>query len=259
MRWTPGGSILGWLTERPVAHRGLHDKGRGIIENTASAFQAAIEHGFAIELDVQRTADGQAVVFHDATLERLTCESGPVAARDAASLSQVRITGSSDTIQTLDEILELVAGQVPLVIEMKSLWDGCGPLEQAVARAIADYDGPLAVMSFDPDSVRAIAHYSPDTVRGFTCGIDGDVTDGEFLALARRRDAASLGNLVALEPDFIAHHVRSLPSVLSRYARLIGIPVLTWTVRTVDDRRQASHYADQMIFEGFVPGDPEEG
>lgn len=254
MRWTPGGQILAFLTSRPVAHRGLHDRQRGIIENTASAIAAAIEHGFAIEVDVQRTADGKAVVFHDATLERLTVEQGPVVAWEAARLQRLRIRGSSDHIQTLDELLDQVAGRVPLVIEMKTLWDGCGPLEEAVAVSLASYDGPVAVMSFDPDSVDAIGHYAPFVIRGFTCGVDGDVTDGEFLSLARRREAVGIANLERLQPDFIAHHVRSLPSPLSRYARLRGLPVLTWTVRSQADRRAASLYADQMIFEGFVPG-----
>ncbi|WP_342642213.1 glycerophosphodiester phosphodiesterase family protein [Rhodoligotrophos ferricapiens] len=253
MRWGPGAQHLSWLTARPFAHRGLHDRARGIIENTASAVATAIEHGYAIEVDLQRTGDGEAVVFHDAILERLTNGEGAVAAHSLRQLQQLSITGSRDRIQSLDELLDQVQGRAALVLELKSLWDGCGPLEQRVARALSGYRGPVAVMSFDPDSVAALAHYGPRLVRGFTCSIDGEVTDGEHLSAARRRAVSTPAILEQLAPDFIAHQVRSLPSPLSRWARRHGRPVLTWTVRSASDRRQASLFADQMIFEGFTP------
>src|SRR3954452_20774269 len=112
-------TTLGWLTARPIAHRGLHDAGKGIIENTASAAAAAIEGQYGIECDLQISADGEAMVFHDDTLDRLTEQRGPLAALTAAELRQVRYRNSNDRIITLGELLDLVAERVTLVIELK--------------------------------------------------------------------------------------------------------------------------------------------
>ncbi|WP_137391375.1 glycerophosphodiester phosphodiesterase family protein [Rhodoligotrophos defluvii] len=253
MRGSAGAQHLSWLVARPVAHRGLHDRASGVIENTASAVAAAIANGYGIEVDLQRTGDGEAIVFHDATLDRLTNGRGAVVAHTLQELKKLAITGSEDRIQTLGELLDQVAGRTTLVLELKSLWDGCGPLEKRVAQVLAGYVGPVAVMSFDPDSVAALAHYTPNTPRGFTCGRDGQVTDGEHLSVRRRRAVSTPAILDRLQPDFLAHHVRSLPSPLTRWARRHHRPVLTWTVRTASDRRQAALFADQMIFEGFRP------
>lgn len=242
---------LDWLVARPIAHRGLHDLQAGVIENTSSAIAAAIDANYAVEVDLQRTADHRAVVFHDAILDRLTTHSGPVASRSAAELQRMTVTGSKDRIQTLEELLEQVNGRITLILELKSLWDGCRLLEHAVAKAIATYKGPVAVMSFDPDSVAALGRLAVKTPRGLTCMIDGNVTDGEHLALARRRRVSGPVILNEVQPDFIAHDVRVLPSALTRWTRQKRCPILAWTVRTPDHRRRASLFADQMIFEGF--------
>ena len=154
-------SKLGWLTARPIAHRGYHDRTAGRIENTLPAAEAAIAHDFAIECDLQLTADGRVVVFHDDTLDRLSEAEGPVGTRTLADLRAVRLTDSDAGIPTLEELLDLVDGRVPLVIELKSRFDGDRRLEQAVAPILADYTGPAAVMSFDPQSMRAIRRLAP--------------------------------------------------------------------------------------------------
>ncbi|MGF7161216.1 glycerophosphoryl diester phosphodiesterase [Rhodoligotrophos appendicifer] len=256
MRWAPGQRSLHWLVERPVAHRGLHNKAEGVIENTPSAVDAAIAAGYAVEVDLQLTADGDAIVFHDPELGRLTDGSGPVRSHSVDALKRFPIKDSADRIQTFDELLRQVDGRVPLLIEIKSQWDGCGPLEGRVAEVLAGYDGPAALMSFDPDSVEALRHYAPWAVIGFTCAANGDVTDGEHLSIARRRDVRSLSILSRLQPDFLAHHVRGLPSALTRVYRSLGRPVLAWTVRTEADRERASQFADQIIFEGLRPSVP---
>ncbi|MGI9387983.1 MAG: glycerophosphodiester phosphodiesterase family protein, partial [Methyloligellaceae bacterium] len=147
---------LDWLI-RPIAHRGLHRAQDGIIENTASAFEAAIDANYAIETDVRTSADGQAMVFHDASLDRLTTGDGDVATLAAAELKKTPFRATGDRMQALPDLLDQVAGQVPLVIEVKSDWNDPGPLERRIATDLAEYKGHVAVMSFDPRSVKAFA------------------------------------------------------------------------------------------------------
>src|SRR5215470_8372509 len=155
---------LDWLTARPVAHRGLH--GDGAIENTASAFAAAIAGGYAIETDLQITADGEAVVHHDAALGRLTEGSGRLAAMTAAELKRVPFNDTADRIITLGELLDLVAGRATLVIELKSLRDGDPRLPRRAAQVLAGYTGPAALMSFDPFQVAVVRAAAPGITRG---------------------------------------------------------------------------------------------
>src|SRR5512146_509498 len=143
---------LDWW-KRPIAHRGLHDETKGIIENSASAVEAAIAKGYAVEVDTQCAAHGAPVVFHDRTLDRLTAETGAVATRDAASLCHTPLRNSSDFILSLEGLLGLVDGRVPLLIGVKSTWSGDHTYEQNIADALRAYKGHVAVMSFDPDCV----------------------------------------------------------------------------------------------------------
>ena len=130
---------LGWLVARPIAHRGLHDLAGGVIENSPSAAEAAIAGGFGIECDVQLTADGQAVVFHDFVLDRLTGETGAVVARKAAELTGITLKGSGDHLPTLPAFLDLIGGRVPLVIEIKSRFDGNLALTKRTVEVLAGY------------------------------------------------------------------------------------------------------------------------
>ena len=155
MRPGPHHAELSWITARPIAHRGLHDKSRGLIENTAGAFAAAIAGRYAIECDLQITRDGEAVVFHDDVLDRLTDATGKVCERTAEEMQQLTIRGSSDRVQALQELLQQVDGKVPLVIEIKSLWDRSDALARRTLDVISTYTGPYALMSFDPDVVAA--------------------------------------------------------------------------------------------------------
>jgi glycerophosphoryl diester phosphodiesterase len=142
-------SELYWL-RRPIAHRGLHDAAKGIVENSASAVAAAMGKGFAVEVDLQCAVDHVPVVFHDETLDRLTPETGPVMARSAEALSAIPLRGSTDRILSLPALLALVNGRVPLVLEVKSTWTREGKYEANIALLLASYPGPVGVMSFDP-------------------------------------------------------------------------------------------------------------
>jgi glycerophosphoryl diester phosphodiesterase len=240
---------LDWLTARPIAHRGLHDATAGVIENTASAVVAAAAAGYGIEVDLQITADAEAMVHHDAELGRLTEGSGRLGAMTAAELQRMRFHATSDRMMTLGDLTDLVAGRVALCLELKSAFDGDLRLAQRTAQVLESYSGPVAVMSFDPRQIAAMQEFAPGLPRGIVAQRhrpDRRVANGEKLAY--------LLHGFRSRPHFIAYHVQDLPApapLLARY--VMGMPLLTWTVRTPQDRRRAATWADQMIFEGFRP------
>jgi glycerophosphoryl diester phosphodiesterase len=238
------------LVARPIAHRGLHDLARGIVENTASAVDAALAGGYGIEVDLQLSADGEAMVHHDDALGRLTAGSGPLAAMSAAALQQVPFRATADRMMTLPELFARVAGRVTLVLELKSRFDGDDRLVARVAHVLTSYRGPVAAMSFDPQVVAALRRSAPHLPRGIVA--ERRFTDAGVSITAWRRWAlAHLLHAPITRPDFVAYRVDDLPVQATRLARRLGRPVLTWTVRTPEQRARAQAFADQMIFEGF--------
>ncbi len=245
---------LAWLTARPIAHRGLHDAAAGVIENTASAFAAAIASGYGMETDLQISADGEAIVHHDDALGRLTQGHGRLADMAAAAIKAVRFKASQDRILTLGELCDLVGGRAPLVLELKSRFDGDVRLAQRAAAVLAHYAGPVAVMSFDPTLVEAVRTLAPSLTRGMVAERHYANHDWEALPASKKRRMAYLLHASRTRPQFIAYSVRDLPAAVPLIARAIfGLPLLTWTVRSADDRRRAARWADQIIFEGWRP------
>jgi glycerophosphoryl diester phosphodiesterase len=243
---------LYWL-KRPIAHRGLHDAAGGVIENSASAVTAAMGKGYAIEVDLQCAAGHMPVVFHDATLDRLTAETGPVAVRDVETLRTISLKGSSDHILSLPDLLERVGGYVPLVLEVKSTWARDGKFEANIARALKPYAGPVAVMSFDPYAIDAFREAAPNLARGLVAS-RFDQEDWPDLMPLQRFAMRHLLTSAFARPHFIAYDIAALPAFAPLIARLLfGLPLLTWTVRTADERQRALRYADAMIFEGIEP------
>jgi glycerophosphoryl diester phosphodiesterase len=244
---------LYWL-QRPIAHRGLHDEAKGIVENSASSVRAAMGAGFAVEVDLQCAAGHMPVVFHDATLDRLTSETGPVAARDADALTGIPLRNSPDRILSLPALLALVNGHVPLVLEVKSTWTRDGKFEANIANMLASYPGPVAVMSFDPYSLAAFREAAPSLPRGLVADRFDDQHCWSHLTLWQRLAMRNLLTSAIAWPHFIAYDIRALPALAPLIARtLFGLPLLTWTVRTKEERERALRYADAMIFEGIVP------
>lgn len=242
-----------WLTARPIAHRGLHDTANGVVENTIPAFDAAMDRGFAIELDVQLTADGNAVVFHDHVLDRLTGETGPVIEHNANALTQMTVTGSGSTIPTLASVLAHVDGRTPLVIELKSRFDGNMGLADAVAGALQAYKGPAAIMSFDPDVMARIATHGTGRPLGIVAAQMGWPHWMELSAWRRFLFGALL-HPAALHADFVSYDQGSLPAVSPLVAKYIGRKVLiSWTIKDQATARRLRPYVDQITFEGFDP------
>jgi len=244
-----------WLTARPVAHRGLHDIARGIVENMPAAAEAAISGHFAIECDIQLTADGEAMVHHDDELGRLTDGSGALKTKTAAELKAVHFKNTAERMMTLADLCDLVAGRVPIVIEVKSHFDGDRKLVKRMAEVLAAYKGPAVGMSFDPDQVVALRELIPSRPRGIVAEHDYTAEDWPEASPEQRHGMTHLRHFLRTRPDFVAYWVNELPSLAPWLARnVFRCPLLTWTVRTQEQRVRAARYADQMIFEGFVPG-----
>lgn len=245
-RWrapAPDPARVEWLGQWHYAHRGLH--GAGVPENSPAAFAGAIARGMGIECDIQRSADGQAMVFHDDELDRLTAETGPIGQHSAEALGRIVLAGGTDTIPTLRQVLGQLGGKVPLLIEIKSNDDGrrrVGASCLAVRRALEGYTGKHAVMSFDPRVVRWFSVHSPLTLRGLVVTEEDAKT---LTGLIRRRLS-----LWHARPDFLAYDVRDLPSRFAAGQRNRGLPLLTWTVRSPELAERAAEYADAPIAEG---------
>ncbi len=243
------------LRHLPVAHRALHDRSMGRVENSPQAIAAAITSGYAIEIDLQLSADGQAMVFHDEALDRLTDQTGRVASRSAAELGRIRLKDSSDTIPTLPQVLAQVAGAVPLLIEIKDRADAMantdGRLEAATAAALQGYGGEVAVMSFNPHAMAHMARLAPSVARGLTTSA---FAPDDWAPLApticdRLRDIPDFDRVGA---SFISHQANDLTRPRVADLRKAGVPVLCWTIRTPEQEAMARQVADNVTFEGYL-------
>ena len=243
-----------WLTARPVAHRGLHDAARGIIENMPGAAKAAVAGNFSIECDIQLTADGEAMVHHDDALGRLTEGSGALLGMTAAELKAIKFMDTAERMMSLGDLCAVVDGRVPLVIEVKSHFDGDRILVARMAEVLRSYRGPAVGMSFDPDQVMALRELIPELPRGIIAETTYDEADWPETTAAQRRGMLHLRHGLRTRPHFVAYWIDELPALAPWVARnLFGCPLLTWTVRTTEQRAKAARQADQMIFEGFRP------
>lgn len=243
-----------WLTARPLAHRGLHNASIGVIENTAPAFSAAIAGGYGMETDLQISADGEAMVHHDDLLGRLTEGSGRLAEMTSAEIRAVHFKASAERILTLGELCDLVAGRGTLLLELKGRFDGDMRLPKRAVEVLSGYPEPVALMSFDPALIEGLRHLGPALTRGIVA--ERFYSDPEWARLprARKRSMTWLLHAPRSRPQFIAYSVKDLPAAAPLLARtLFGLPLLTWTVRSENDRGVAAHWADQIVFEGWRP------
>ena len=244
---------LDWLI-RSVAHRGLHDADKGIVENTPSAIQAALDAGYAIEVDVQEAGDGEPMVFHDYVLDKLTKANGPLNTRTSKELKSIAFKGTGDRMQVLGELLEQISGRVPLIIEIKSNWNTYGPFEARVASILNSYGRHAAVMSFDPKVIAAMAHHAPGVTRGLVAGLFRDLEYWGHLSASKRFVMRHLLSANIARAHFIAYDLDGLPACAPYIWRhVLRRPLLTWTVRSIEDRLRAEKWADAIIFERFRP------
>ncbi|MFU8778273.1 MAG: glycerophosphodiester phosphodiesterase family protein [Roseovarius sp.] len=243
----------------PLAHRGLHDVTAGRPENSRAGIAAAIAAGYGIEIDLQLSRDNRAMVFHDYDLGRLTPKKGAVRQRDAADLAQIPLLGGEEGIPDLPQILSLVAGRVPLLIELKDqqgqMGASCGTLEAATAAALAGYAGPVAVMSFNPDMVAQIAERAPATPRGIvTCAYTPE--DWPLLRAETRARLRDIPDYDATGACFVSHDIDDLNAPRLDALRAQGAAILCWTVRSEQAEAEARKRADNITFEGYLPDHP---
>jgi glycerophosphoryl diester phosphodiesterase len=218
------------------------------------AARAAIEGNFTIECDIQLTADGEAMVHHDDALGRLTEGSATLLRMTAEELRAARFKNTPEKMMSLGDLCALVEGRVPIVIEVKSHFDGDRKLVGRMAQVLASYSGPAAGMSFDPDQVQALREAMPELPRGIVAERVYTEADWPEASPAQRKGMLHLRHAFRTRPHFVAYWVNDLPALAPWIARhVFGLPLLTWTVRDSEQRERAARFADQMIFEGFRP------
>lgn len=243
-----------WLIARPIAHRGLHDRKRGVIENTLGAANAAVALRFAIECDVQSTFDGEVVVFHDDFLDRLTLAQGAVKDYTLSNLQRFKLKDTDEKLPSLIEFLEEIAGKVPLICEIKSNFDGNPTTTLRTLEILKNYPGPAAVKSFDPFVVALTRDLAPERPRGFIGESTYDDPEWNFLGEEKKEYLIGLSHLAKNNTDFISWYKKDISQTGPRLAReFSGLPLMTWTVRTSEEMHYCRDFSDQIVFENFIP------
>lgn len=244
--------------DRPIAHRGLHDADVGIIENSRSAFEAAIAGGYAIECDVQLSSDGEPYIFHDDDLGRLTTASGPSSSISIADVTALPLKGSSagDRPQRFSEFLAQIGGRALLQIELKTQADALATstLANAVVDALRDYDGPYTLESFDPRLLRALRQAGAKAPLGIVTYAYDEPTWDQDVGYIQREIRRHLLHWPSTRFDFVSCRDRSLRWPAIRLARALGVPVTAWTIQSAEQAAAALMHSDQIVFEGFMPG-----
>jgi glycerophosphoryl diester phosphodiesterase len=237
-------SKLAWLTQRPIAHRGLHDMNKSVWENTLSAFRRAIDGGYAIECDVHITADGAPIIFHDNVLKRLTGADGYIWQRTLAEMQALRIGGTQDYPPTLVETLDLIGGRTPIIIELKGIPGEDDGLVEKVCSILKGYDGHAAIMSFDHWLIRQMPNYAGS----IPCGLTALGED--------RKDLEAHFSMLGYGIDFVSYCAAHMPNHFVTFVRKeLKTPVITWTVRDEAALQHSYRHGDQITFEGFRPED----
>lgn len=250
----PDNTVFGeaWdlLFAPPIAHRGLWSP-NGAPENSLAAFQGACAAGYGIELDVQLSADGEAMVFHDASLGRMCGVEGKLRDRTRADLSELRLAGTDEPIPTLAEVLVEVGHRAMVHIELKTPFGEVGPLEKRVCEVLIDHNGPTAVIGFNPYSHAWFAAHHPQVLRGLDSYGWNDKS-AQALSPEVRRSLARLEQVEIAKPHFLALGLDMLPSARADELRVEGMPVIAWTVRSPDEWERVKDHCDNLIFEGFA-------
>ena len=230
-----------WLTARPIAHRGLHDAGKQIYENTLSACKVALIKNFSMEVDLHLASDGIPVVFHDRTLERMCNDPRQVRALDSNELSNITIGSSNDYIAPLSELLELIDGNAGLILELKGVVNEDDGFVESVARCLADYQGPVALMSFNHWILKDARALAPHLTLGL-------VAEGN-----ERQHSSHRAIVQECNVDFVTYDQNDLPNKFCEEFRATGKPLLCWTIKDAERMKRSLNYVDQVTFEQFDP------
>lgn len=249
-----------WIIGVPFTHRGLFSTVEHTPENSMKAFSAAVAEGFGIELDVKLSADGEVMVFHDDTLERLCDQQGRLGRTSYADLQKFRLQGTSERIPRLTDVLDLVDGRVPLLIELKSFDDEWGfpsdfALEDSVIALVRNYPGPLALQSFNPRTVAYLAQKAAAWPLGLiACDYRRHAGDLAFIPKWRRFLYSQCGHAWFLQPDYLVYDFKDLPLWGLRLARR-RFPLLVWGINSIESMENSRRVADNIIFENIAPAE----
>ena len=238
------------LFDPPLAHRGLWNR-EGAPENSLAAFQLACSHGYGIELDVQLSADGEAMVFHDSRLTRMTGAEGRLSDHTAADLGRLKLAGTDETIPTLSDTLTMVGHRAMVLIELKTPAGEVGPLEKRVHEVLIDHNGPTAIIGFNPYSHAWFAQHHPQILRGLNSYAYSD-DNAHTMAAEQRKAYSRLEHVSMAKPHFLALGTDLLPSPAATKLRDAGMPVVAWTLRSPEQWDKVRDHSDNLIFEGFA-------
>ena len=232
-----------FLMEKMFAHRGLWNK--DYPENSLAAFKNAIENGYGIELDVNTIEDGTPVVFHDSKMSRMTGKDRYIQNLPKEELENITLLDSEEKIPTLEEVLKLVKGKVPLLIEIKNQ-EKVGPLERRVLDLLKNYKGEYAIQSFNPYTLRWFYEHAPKIWRGQLTSY----FKGQKLSIFKKLILRKLGMRKFTGQNFVSYDIANLPN---RFTKKLEVPLLSWTIKNQDSYYKALQYSDNVIFEGFEP------
>ena len=235
-----------WFCKYKLAHRGLHNE--TYPENSIGAFENAMNHGFAIELDVRLLKDNTVVVFHDDNLYRMCGENIELKDLTLAELEKYKLYKTNYTIPTLQEVLDLINGKTPIMIELKPL-RAKERLHEKVYNIIQNYSGDLAVKSFNPYTILWFKKHAPNVLRGMLSSF----FDGNYLPWIYKVVLKNLYFFGLIKPDFISYNIDNLPN---KYVSSKKVPVLAWTIRSKEQEEKALEIADNVIFENYIPENP---
>ena len=236
-----------WLISNPIANRGLFDNVE-VPENSLSAFKNAIENGYSIELDVRMISDGKIIVFHDDKLCRMTGADGYTDNCTYPQIEHLRLLNSEDKIPTLEEVLNVVNGRVPLLIEIKN--DGkVGTFEKKVYEMLKKYNGEYAIQSFNPFSVEWFKNNAPEITRGLLSG----GFKNSHLGFFARRKLKTLALASVCKPHFINYDISYLPNRFVNKKGIKELPLLAYTIKSTEQYHKALKYCDNVIFDSFIP------
>ena len=232
-----------WLFTRPVAHRGLW--GDEIVENSLSAYQNAVDKGYPIEIDLYTSIDGVLFSFHDKSLTRMTGADGNIFEKDAQFIKSLSLLNTAEKIPTFDEVLSLVDGKVPLLIELKDQPDK-NYVDKVIER-LKKYNGEFAIQSFNPMFINKVKKLAPSFIRGILGTDDKDACESAFKRFIIRK--MPLNCLV--KPDFISYRQNGLPL---KKRKVKNKCVLAWTIiDQLEADNAIKNGADNIIFENFIP------
>lgn len=245
--WAKKEMNIAWIRNCYFAHRGLFNE--EFPENSIKAFENAIKNDFAIELDIQFTKDKKVIVFHDYTLERLTGDKRNISDLNYEEVKKLNLLNTDEKIPLLEEVLELVDGKVPLLIEIKNCSDIIN-LGNETAKLLQNYSGKYAIQSFDPCVLKWYKKNNKSVLVGLLIGSYKGIEKVNHC-----KDVVIDFKRFFLEykMDFLSIDSYDIKNLAIKTFRFFRIPILSWTIRSESELKEIKEFVDGFIFDSFIP------